>query len=95
MVVRKEYKLKQIPSWYTKTSSFFDVCPQQPILIQYKSLVPARELSFDGGIIGIEEHQLNSRQLGTGRVHIVTKARPRPDDPTLLVVENTIVLSFP
>lgn len=74
---------------------FFDVCPQQPILIQYKSLVPARVLSFDGGTIGIEEHQLNSRQLGTGRVHIVTKARPRPDDSMLLVVENTIVLSFP
>jgi len=73
----------------------YHVCPQQPILIQYKSLVPARVLSFDGGTISIEEHQLNSRQLGTGRVHIVTKARPRPDDPTLLVVENTIVLSFP
>ena len=74
--------------------SFFDVCPQQPLVIQYQSLVPARAMAVDGQTI--EEHQLSNRQLGEGRLRSITLFRPPPaDDTTLLVIENLIVLSFP
>ena len=71
----------------------FNACAQQPILIQYQTDTPARILPVEGW--GIEEFQLYNRQLGRGRAQNVFKARPRPDDPTMVVVEILSVFSFP
>ena len=73
--------------------AIFDNCPQQPILIQTLSNIPARILPVEGWIV--EELQLYHRQLGRGRAQNTLKNRPSPDDPTMIVIENLSVVSFP
>ena len=71
----------------------FGACPQQPILIQLQSDIPARILPVEGWIV--EEYRIYNRQLGRGRAQSVLKTRPSPDDPTMIIVEVQRVLSFP
>ena len=71
----------------------YDTCPQQPIVIQAQSDIPARRLPVEGWTV--EELQLYHRQLGRGRVQSTFKTRPSPDDPTMLVTEIQSVVSFP
>ena len=71
----------------------FDTCPQQPIVIQAQTDIPARRLPVEGWIV--EELQLYHRQLGRGRIQSVFKRRPSQDDPTMVVAEDVGVLSFP
>ena len=73
--------------------AIFDACPQQPILIQIQTDIPARILPVEGWIV--EELRLYNRQLGRGRAQTTFKTRPSPDDPTMIVMENQSVLSFP
>ena len=71
----------------------FDTCPQQQIVIQTQTDIPARRLPVEGWIV--EELQAYHRQLGRGRVQSTFKSRPSPDDPTMVVTENQSVVSFP
>ena len=73
--------------------AIFDTCPQQPILIQTQTDIPARILPVEGWIV--EELRLYHRQLGRGRAQNTIKNRPSPDDPTMLVIEVQGVMSFP
>ena len=73
--------------------AIFDTCPQQPILIQVQTDIPARILPVEGWIV--EEFRLYNRQLGRGRAQSTFKTRLSPNDPTMLVTENQSVLSFP
>ena len=71
----------------------FDTCPQQPIVIQVQTDIPARVLPVEGWFV--EELRLYHRQLGRGRAQTTFKTRPSQDDPTMLVIENQSVMSFP
>ena len=71
----------------------FGACAQQPILIQTRSNTPARILPVEGWFV--EDLRLYNRQLGDGRFQGVFKIRPSPDDPTMVVVESQLLLSFP
>ena len=71
----------------------FDTCPQQLIVIQVQTDIPARILPVEGWIV--EELRAYHRQLGRGRVQSTFKSRPSPDDPTMVVTENQSVVSFP
>ena len=71
----------------------FDTCPQQPIVIQVQTDIPARVLPVEGWFV--EELRLYHRQLGRGRAQSTFKTRPYPDDPTMIVIENQSVVSFP
>ena len=73
--------------------AIFDACAQQPILIQFQSDVPGRILPVERW--AIEEFRLYNRQLGRGRAQGVVKRRPSQDDPTMIIMEIQIVLSFP
>ena len=73
--------------------AIFDTCPQQPILIQIQTDIPARMLPVEGWIV--EELRLYHRQLGRGRAQSTFKTRPSPGDPTMIVMENQSVVSFP
>ena len=73
--------------------AIFDTCPQQPILIQVQTDIPARILPVEGWIV--EELRLYHRQLGRGRAQSTFKTRPSSDDPTMFVTENQSVVSFP
>ena len=73
--------------------AIFDTCPQQPLLIQTQTDIPARILPVEGWIV--EELRLYHRQLGRGRAQNTFKNRLSPDDPTMIVIENQSVLSFP
>ena len=71
----------------------YDTCPQQPIVIQTQTDIPARILPVEGWIV--EELRLYHRQLGRGRAQSTFKTRPSSDDPTMFVTENQSVVSFP
>ena len=73
--------------------AIFDTCPQQPILIQTQTDIPARILPVEGWIV--EELRLYHRQLGRGRAQNTFKNTPSPNDPTMIVIENQSVVSFP
>ena len=73
--------------------ALFDACPQQPILIQFQGDIPARVLPVEGWLI--EEGQLYNRQLGRGRSQNTVKNRISQDDPTMLLIKNELVMSFP
>ena len=71
----------------------FGACAQQPILIQTRSNTPTRILPVEGW--SVEDLRLYNRQLGDGRFQGVFKIRPSPDDSTMVVLENQLILSFP
>ena len=71
----------------------FGACSQQPILIQTHSNTPTHILPVEGWTV--EDLRLYNRQLGDGHLQGVFKIRLSPDDPTMVVVENQLVLSFP
>ena len=73
--------------------AIFDACPQQPILIQTQTDIPARVLPVERTTV--EEVRLYNRQLGRGRGQSNFRMRPSPNDPTMIVIENLRVLSFP
>ena len=73
--------------------AIFDTCPQQPILIQIQTDIPARVLPVEGWFV--EELRIYNRQLGRGRIQATFKNAPSPDDPTMIVMEAQAVISFP
>ena len=73
--------------------AIFGACSQQPILIQTRSNTPTRELPVERW--NVENLLLYNRQLGDGRYQGVFKLRLSPDDPTMVVVESQVVISFP
>ena len=73
--------------------ALFDACPQQPILIQSQSDIPARVLPVEGWLI--EEGRLYNRQLGRGRSQNTVKNTISQDDPTVVMITDQLVISFP
>ena len=73
--------------------AIFDACPQQPILIQSQSDIPARVLPVEGWLI--EEGRLYNRQLGRGRSQNTFKNTISQDDPSMVMITNQLVISFP
>ena len=73
--------------------AIFDACPQQPILIQSQSDIPARVLPVEGWFI--EEGRLYNRQLGRGRSQNTIKNTISQDDPSMVMLTNQLVISFP
>lgn len=71
----------------------FGACAQQPIVIQLQNNIPAHTVPSEGWIV--DYLQLYHRQLGTGRAQIVFKSRPSATDPSMLVIENMQLFSFP
>ena len=71
----------------------FDSCPQQLVLIQAQTDIPARILAVEGWVV--EDLRLYHRQLGRGRAHNSFKTRPSPDDPMMIVMLTQTVVSFP
>ena len=73
--------------------AIFDACPQQPILIQSQSDIPARVLPVEGWLI--EESRLYNRQLGRGRSQNTVKNTISQDDPAMVMITDQLVISFP
>ena len=73
--------------------AIFDACPQQPILIQSQSDIPARVLPVEGWLI--EEGRLYNRQLGQGRSQNTLKITISQDDPARVMITVQLVISFP
>ena len=73
--------------------AIFDACSQQPILIQSQSDIPARVLPVEGWLI--EEGRLYNRQLGQGRSQNTIKNTISQDDPSMVMITNQLVISFP
>ena len=73
--------------------AIFDACPQQPILIQSQSDIPARVLPVEGWLI--EEGRLYNRQLGRGRSQNTVKNTISQDDPSRVMITDQLVISFP
>ena len=73
--------------------AIFGACAQQPIVIQAQNNIPGRRTPVEGWII--DEYRLYNRQLGRGRAQTVLKSAPSPDDPTMVVIEAQMVISFP
>ena len=68
-------------------------CAQQPIVIRAQNNIPGRTTPVEGWIV--DEYRLYNRQLGRGRAQSVLKTAPSPNDPTMVVVEAQMVISFP
>ena len=80
MVVWMNDRLTQVTFWCMVTLQFLiATCPQQPLLIQTQTDIPARRLPVEGWIV--EELRLYHRQLGRGRAHNTFK---NFDTPTAL-----------
>ena len=73
--------------------AIFDACPQQPILIQSQSDIPARVLPVEGWLI--QEVRLYNRQLGQGRSQNTFKSTISQDDPSRVMITIQLVMSFP
>ena len=73
--------------------AIFDACPQQPMLIQFQGDTPARVLPVEGWLI--EEGRLYNRQLGRGRSQNTVKNSISQDDPTMVMIKNQLMMSFP
>ena len=70
-----------------------NACPQQPILIQYESIVPG-QLTTDGYLL--DENRLRHPQLGTGIELVVFAVEPNyNNDPSLVCTRFYATLFFP
>ena len=92
-VVWKDDQLMLVTFCSYSYFALFDACPQQSILIQTQSDIPARVLPVEGWLI--EEGHLYNCQLGRGHSQNTAKNTISQDDPTMVMITNQLVTSFP